>query len=484
MALSTLNAHSASVSDITDLERQWFFRCTVWKRNCFLTVTVLCDLLVLSFVMALHVNTDPSPSSVPFLGYHLHLAFDSWQTYFWLFVAVLVQVGLGYRALSKSLDAAGTIQLYSEDRSGNRKFGGLSGKELVDLVHELAGHMKVGCVRRIVVHERPDPNAYTAHIPGVGNIVVLHSNLLEIVPREAVRAIIAHEVGHIRRKDSLMYLLASIPMSFLFVLGALILWKVGVGIFWFDNVWVLVQRLLFVGLVWTVATWVLVRLNRIANLAAQQSEHLADAYAAWACGWGPTLNALLLVGERAEAIHVVMKTLEKQPHLKDVTFTEEHLLRILKRLPPRELDDEKARQLAPRLYIEERLAELKDTLCVPLADEVIVELAKQADNDLRKKQAEEAKANGAEVAQKEQEEKQNDAELEKLLIDWRMFDWDRSGHLDPKETTALAAELRTNARKMIFRQFLEPEAEWQSHPTMRSRLLYLYDAFEKGRTGP
>jgi hypothetical protein len=30
---------------------------------------------------------------------------------------------------------------------------------------------------------------------------------------------------------------------------------------------------------------------------------------------------------------------------------------------------------------------------------------------------------------------------------------------------------------MIFRQFLEPEAAWESHPTMRDRVLYLYDNF-------
>src|SRR2546430_9876361 len=40
------------------------------------------------------------------------------------------------------------------------------------------------------------------------NVVVLHSNLLEVLPRQGVRAIIAHELGHVRRWDSFVYQLA------------------------------------------------------------------------------------------------------------------------------------------------------------------------------------------------------------------------------------------------------------------------------------
>lgn len=474
------SSNSLGMQDISELERQPFFRRTVWRRNLFLATAVVLDLAVLAFVMALRVNTTPVPGSVSFLGYHLHLAFDSWHTYFWLFVVVLGQIALGYRQLYRLLDRDDVVQLYPEDKSEGRRFGSFRGKELADMVHELAGTMKVGQVKRIVINDRPDPNAYTSHILGVGNIVVLHSNLLEIVPREGVRAIIAHEVGHMRRKDSLVYLLASIPKAFLFLMGVLVLWKIGVGIFGFDSVGTLIQRVLFVVFVASLALWVLARLNRVTNLAAQQSEHLADAYAAQACGWGSTLNALLLLGDRVEVLHTVLKTLKKQPHLKDVPLTEDHAIRILRRLPPRELDDEKARQLAPRLYIEERLAELRDTLCVPLTEEQIVELAKRADRDLRDRQAEATKDN-TRVAQQERKDREQEAELEKLLIDWRQFDWDRSGHLDPEETAALVAELRADERKMVFRQFLEPGAQWQSHPTMRSRLLFLFEAFDQAR---
>ena len=486
MALSDMESHPTDVNDITHLEQHPFFRLTVCRYYFLLAIAVLLNVLLLSFIMALHVNTRSAPGSVQFLGYYIHLAFSSWQTCFWLLVVLLVQTGLGYRELYKSLHAEGSIQLSPEDQSGDRRFGGLTGRQLADMVHELSGCMKVGQVQRIIISNRPDPNAYTAHIPCVGNIVVLHSNLLEIMPPQGVRAVAAHELGHIRRRDSLVTALARIPQSFTVLLGSIILWKVGIGIFWFESFWILLQRILFAGLIGAVSAWILMMLNRIENLAGQQSEYLADACAAQACGWAATLNALLVLGERAEAIHAVTSVLEQQPHLQEVNFTEEHLLRILKRLPPQELDEDRARKFAPRLYIEERLAELRDTLCVPLSDAKIVELAKQADRDLRARQAEEEKQDTEDVRQQDEratgpepDPSEEEAALENLLIDWRQFDQDHSGTLDLQETAALVTALRSNTGRMIFRQFLEPDARWSSHPTMRDRVLFLYDASRK-----
>src|SRR4029079_8861653 len=147
--------------------------------------------------------------------------------------------------------------------------------------------------------------------------------------------------------------------------------------------------------VWCSATWTLSRLGRIANLAAQQSEYLADASAAAVCGVEPMLNALLLLGERSEALAVLQKTLAKQRHLIEAGLEEEQLLRILKRFPPRELDHQKAKVLAARLYIEERLETMKETLCVPFSEEEIVDLARRANAALRVPQPQGAGKGGA-----------------------------------------------------------------------------------------
>lgn len=64
-------------------------------------------------------------------------------------------------------------------------------------------------------------------------------------------------------------------------------------------------------------------------------------------------------------------------------------------------------------------------------------------------------------------------EAEKLLLDWRQYDLDRSGHLDAAEIEQLVDVLKRQPEKMIFRQFLASDASWQSHPRMRERLLFL-----------
>lgn len=465
----------------TDLESQPFFRRTVWRRTLWLAVALLVNLLVVAFVAALHVdvpreNVKPHDNSVYVLGYNVHFAFDRPHTYFWLAALLVAQVVLAHWAFRQMLAAEGMISLYPEDKTKGRTFGGLSGQQLVKMVQELAAQMSVGPIKRIVVSDRPDPNAYTAHVLGLGHIVVLHANLLEILPPAGVRAIVAHEVAHARRGDSLTYMAIGFPRSFIVLMGAFILWKIGVGIVWFEDPWELLQRLLFLALVWSLATFVLARLGRLANLASQQSEHIADAYAAAACGVEPALNALLLVGERAEALTVLQQTLAKQPHLLE-GMDEDELIRVLRRFPPRELSKDRAKWLARRIYVEAKLAHLRDALCVPLSEEQIVELAKQADAALKQRQEKESTLSDTERRKLEKAEDRKEAEEEKLLIDWRKYDFDRSGHLDLAETAVLVEELRNNPQKMIFRQFLGAQTQWQSHPTMRDRVLFLYDGF-------
>lgn len=453
--------------DVSTLERRGFFRLTTWKRNGLLLAAVMLNVALLALMMALRVEMNPQEGFTPLMGFHVRLAFEAWQTYFWIFSIVVMQVVLGHRQLAKMLDGDGMIALFPEDKSNGRKFGALSGTKLVKMVMEVAERLRAGRIRRIVVSDRPDPNAYTANVLGVGNIVVLHSNLLEIMPAEGVRAIVAHEVGHIRQKDSLVHLVAGLPRSFVAVLGVLLLWKLGAGLFWFDDFVTLFQRLALIAVLWGAARWAIRQVDTLANLASQQSEFLADAYAAFACGWGPTFNALLILGERSEALHAVIEALKRQPHLAG-GIEEDSVIGVLRRLPPGELNDDRAAAAASRLYIEVKLAELREELCVPFSDEDIVNLAWHADKALRRRQADEREEAKAE---------EPDAAVEQHLVDWRAFDWDRSGHLDDKESAAFVAALEADRGKMLFRQFSEPDADWLSHPTMRRRLLFLWGAF-------
>jgi hypothetical protein len=50
-------------------------------------------------------------------------------------------------------------------------------------------------------------------------------------------------------------------------------------------------------------------------------------------------------------------------------------------------------------------------------------------------------------------------------------------YLDQAELAKLVGELRAKPERMIFRQFPQQDADWQSHPTMRERLLFLYKTY-------
>src|SRR5262249_33593388 len=150
-----------------------------------------------------------------------------------------------------------------------QRFGELTGPEIVQTVQELAGEFNVRKIDRIVVTRQPDPNAFTAHA-FFWNVVVLHSNLLEVLPRKGVRSVIAHELAHVRRWDSMIYQLVPLPTSFAWIIAVLAFLHMAVGLFSGD-LWVRGTRLLFILIAFSATVWVFNLLGRIANLASQQT---------------------------------------------------------------------------------------------------------------------------------------------------------------------------------------------------------------------
>jgi Zn-dependent protease with chaperone function len=458
--------------DLDKLEHRPLFRRTVWKRNGYLLLTLTLELLLLYALASVRVGVDEEGWA--FFGYRLNWEPISLRTIFWVGLFVVSQVAFAEWGFLQSLDTEGHVTLYPKDQSDGRRFGDLTGPEIVEAVQDLAKHFGVGKVSRIVVSDRPDPNAMTAHVFGLWNVVVLHSNLLEVLPGEGVRAVIAHELAHVRRWDSIVYQIVRLPASFSGLIATLAFFRmiggaVG-GVFEEDpDWWLTATRLFGLLLAFSATVWAFSQIGRLANLASQQSEHMADAYAAEACGWQSQLNALLLIGERAEALTVLTQALGELPGRLEEAMTEPALMRLLRRFPPRELDQTVAREVAPRLFIEDRLEQMRQKLCVPLDDEQIRDLAARGGRELRRSLD----------AEKQKGEPNEDEEqrVEQRLTDWRRYDRDRSGHLDLAEVAALVSELRNHPDRMLFRQFLTPGVEWEIHPTMRHRILFLYDLY-------
>src|SRR5262249_30645266 len=201
--------------------------------------------------------------------------------------------GFAHYAFIQALHSRAMIPLYPTDSSQGRLFGTLRGAELVEMVQEVARTLGVRRIDRIAVAEQPNPNAFTARILGLGNVVVLHSNLLTILSRQGLRSVIAHEVGHIHRKDSLLYQLLKVPLWAALVIALLNFVKLAGGVLDSDSFLELLARLAFLAVASGLVSLAFALLRRLSNLAAQQTELMVDAYAAQVCGWDNHLNALL-----------------------------------------------------------------------------------------------------------------------------------------------------------------------------------------------
>jgi Zn-dependent protease with chaperone function len=458
---------------LRDLERHPLFRRAYRLRNLYVLAALAGSLLLLWLLACLRIHAG-SGGLVELLGYSISFEPFSWGTLARVGVFLALQLGFTHFAFRRALrQRKHMIKLYPKDYSKGRLFGSLTGPEIVEMVLEQARLLGVGKIHFIGVARQPDPNAYTAHVLGLGNVVVLHANLLEVLPPEGVRAVIAHEVGHIRRKDSLFYQVVNLPRSFAWVITALIFARIAAGILDADGIGQFLGRALFlVGagyLTLTAFSW----LERLANRASQQTELMVDAYAALNCGWENHLNALLLIGERAEALGAFAEELHKVSGRVDSELSEESLLRVLGRLPLKTRTAELARAAAPEVYIVDCLQQLKRKLLVPLTDEQINDLAARAAEALRTRNPRARKERDEDLTDEERAEREKEA----LLVDWRAFDQDRSGTLDAAELAALVTDLRKDPRRMVFRTFLEPDAEWQDHPTTRQRVLFLHDVF-------
>jgi Zn-dependent protease with chaperone function len=482
---------------IEEMERHPVFRRAVWRRNLYLVSLVVLELALLGILACLHFSTHQGDYN--FMGYNVSFDPFQWRTLIRLSLSIIVLFGFSQYVFIKAFKGKGMISLYPKDRSKGRLFGTLRGPELVEMIQDLARTLGVRRIDRIAIAKQPDPNAYTARILGLGNVVVLHSNLLTILSREGVRSVIAHEIGHIRRKDSVLYQLLTVPRSAAWVIVLLNFVKVAGGVLDSDGFLEFLSRLSFLGLACWLVGEAFGRLRKLSNLASQQTELMVDAYAAQVCGWDKHLNALLLIGERAEALVGYLEAVRQVAGRLDDELNEKSVLRLLNRLPTEGLAAQRAMEDAAGLYIVDRLTVLREKLCLPLSDEEISDLAVRASQALRQRAPREdlpeedeemdtqvrvqAHEEARKAREKENEEqKQMEKERRQMLLFWRDYDKDHRGYLNEKQLAGLVDDLRKQPQRMIFREFLEPDSQWKDHPTARHRILFLADLFAPSAT--
>lgn len=344
-----------------------------------------------------------------------------------------------------------------------------------DLISTTGHHVKRGYIGVEII-----PKMISHYIPSQENWLYLNSNLLQIAGEEEVKAALAIEFKnfnslnntlvtflnfHSRAFLSLLFLRLFYPLilTFLFILLPEIENEGYEGTL--SNIstlgFVFITILIIAFFLWQF-------MNFLIKSAYLNSYYISDEEAAKLVGKNNTINMLVKLGQRSEALDVLLeeiKWLEEKRIGKIYEFDEEKLKEILKLFPPTEISEHIARESAPEIFLRNKFSQLTDNYYVDIPElENIIKSASKKLLEERKNYIEERKVKLEEMGKKLPHED---------TIDWRQFDVDGNLHLDDKELELFVKELKTT-KKLLFENELVGDAFFKRKPPINKRILRLW----------
>ena len=335
----------------------------------------------------------------------------------------------------------------------------LSEQLIVDATLELAKEMRVE-VSGIYIGENPIPNAFTTFALEEGNTVLITSNLLMILDEQSIRAVIAHELGHIKNKDVMFKRGVLVPQLFIRLWMILLIIQTFGVVLLSTGIWQFVYRCLFflgVVVVFFMCTGIL---SKVSNWYAQTKEKMADAYAVQYTSMEGMINGFVRLNDRSHTLKSFIKALQKEDKELDKTVLQE-ALRIF---PTGNKSDEEIQEKVSSIYAQAHLQLLLKRLRV------------DADKNQKEQWLEQMLALQKEPEEKDEQEEQADKKEEESQAQtkdpfvWSDFDWNHDGVLQEEEIDEMVKVLRDEPNAMSDKE--EQEGE---HPPIRERILFLAD---------
>ncbi|NHJ83990.1 MAG: M48 family metalloprotease [Asgard group archaeon] len=394
-------------------------------------------------------------------------------------VLFVVQIIISYLALIRQFKQSGLVQInelgiIGENHASITKNLRIDPKIIYRWTIEQAEEQKIKSIKRVYLTDTSIPNAMTLDIVPLPLVrctwIVLDANVLEILDEREIKAVIAHELGHIKYFDSIINIFRYGINYFVYIAYSWFLLRL---IFYLirgepDAINITLQ-IAFV-LVFILILAGLTIINRILlNYSRRQAELMADYYAAKKVGRNYIINALILLGQRLDVINAFgmeFKWLGSRENRNDVS---KEFLLGLKNLPPEELSTKISRERAVNIYVHQRLQSLKDDLCVPLTDEEIKDLTNQASIKLLSLREEQLQ-NGS------LKDRKIKSEMLKLTIDWLGVDQNKDQYLEDEEIDTLIKTILRNPNKELFEHDVYNKLPIfsRNHPSMKDRILFLY----------
>ncbi len=454
-----------------------------FSRMFFTILFLIVDILQIAIVSTINLIPDQS-----FLGFTVVSEFNIAFTITLVIIVFILQIGISFLLIRVVFRNPRAVQIYPQihDEEYIKEKLGLESLEKVNhvitTIEELAGE-HLPWIKRVYLYSKPIPNAFTVNmipLPMVKHYyLIFNSNVLDVLNKDEIRAVVAHELGHVEHGDSFIKVVSTIPRLFLQIAYAWLYFLIATGILVglaqgqlitsFQRIFFFLIAFVLISVATHYSTSILYRANRA-------TEHLADYHAVRTVGLLPTTNMLILLGQRNEAMSILKQEITWLYHLSreeepDVEF----LYNIMSKFPKSEFSEDKARELAPRLFLEQQMEELKEIYYLDIPQEVLdphLDLAAKKLRELRQKYFEEVDRLIWEV---------NPEEAKELTLDWREYDVDMNLLLDENELDNLIEALKKNKELLLFENeiVMPGENRIRDHPTFRDRLLFIYDIARK-----
>ncbi len=385
------------------------------------------------------------------------------------FVIVLMQIILIYYTAAQTLRQHDLVELYPRYDEGTDWKCRYSRESIVNWTVYLS--KKSGAkVSKVYLMNSPLPNAFTFSLPFLGSIVVVHSNTMEVLNENEVKAIITHELGHIKNRDSIIQIFTRMPSFFVDLIYLYVYIRIGLGVV---NAFLIsadfnltVIRLVALGAFFMLSRILAAVSKFFMQKASRAAELLGDYHAASVLGHEAIINALIRLGQRVEAITVLfdeISWLESLNPERSGAISRAELLRMITQYPLDGIDDVNAREVAPDVFLSTRLKHMRKVYGLQLTDDQIQEAVAPAISLLRKKRAE--------------SKSESEPEMKSQTIDWRKVDYNKDQRLSKEELKDLLRLLRENPQKMMFDREVGVNLHTMDHPDFRRRVLFIADKF-------
>ena len=405
------------------------------------------------FVVGINfAQTNPLVSAALFLG----IAF--------------MQLLLLYSSVAQMMRRPDLVELYprfNKDTPWMRKY---SRDSIVKWTLDLAKKSEVS-VNKICLMASPIPNVFTFSLPFLGSTVAVHSNTLEILNEEEMQAVIAHELGHIKNRDSIVTIFVRMPSIFIDLIYLYIYVRLILAIA--DSL--LADGDLFFTAVRATMLLAFFILSRLLTLlskyfmqrASRAAELMADYHAATVLGHEATINSLIRLGQRVEAITVLVdeiRWLESLNPERVGPISNAELMRMISQYPLDGIEERNAREIAPWVFLSTKLRHLREVYGVRLSDEQVRDAVEPTIQPLLK-----IRNNAKPISETTRDIN---------VVDWRKVDYDHDRRLSSDELAELLKLLRSQPKKMLFDSEVGVNKLILDHPDFRRRILFIADEFE------